>query len=87
MARALLFSYAPMAPSPLFERRFFTLLDRSFGGHSARAGGATFYAGLGLSEDVIQGLGRWSSPAWKLYIRYNPSVRAALQLASLQAHS
>jgi hypothetical protein len=42
-----------------FDVRFFTLLDRSFGGHSARAGGATFYASLGLSEDVIQTLGQW----------------------------
>ncbi|KZT10480.1 uncharacterized protein LAESUDRAFT_636296, partial [Laetiporus sulphureus 93-53] len=57
-----------------FNHHFFALLDHSFGGHSACTGGATFYAGLGLSEDVIQRLGHWSSPAWKLYIRDNPSV-------------
>ncbi|KAH9907693.1 uncharacterized protein B0H18DRAFT_864783, partial [Fomitopsis serialis] len=44
-----------------FEQRFFTVLDHTYGGHSARAGGATYYAGLGLSESVIQALGRWSS--------------------------
>lgn len=67
-----------------FESKLFTIVDRSFGGQSARAGGATFYASLGLSEDVIQALGRWSSKAWKDYIRDNPSVRAELQLASLR---
>ncbi|KAG6823025.1 hypothetical protein H0H92_011682, partial [Tricholoma furcatifolium] len=51
---------------------------RSFGGQSARAGGATFYAGLGISEDIIMGIGRWSSSAWRIYVRDNPTVRAAL---------
>ena len=32
-----------------FDSKFFALLDRQFGGHSARAGGATFYASLGLT--------------------------------------
>ncbi|KAJ3964165.1 hypothetical protein EV361DRAFT_812507, partial [Lentinula raphanica] len=53
-------------------------------GHSLRAGGATFYARLGLSESVIMALGRWSSAAWKINIRDNPTVRAELQLASLK---
>jgi hypothetical protein len=67
-----------------FDAKFFAVLDHSFGGHSARAGGATFYASLGLSEDVIQALGRWSSSAWKIYIRDNPSVCAEAQLAALR---
>jgi hypothetical protein len=67
-----------------FDANFFGMLDRTYGGHSARAGGATFYASLGLSEDVIQALGRWSSQAWKIYIRDNPSVRAEYQLALLR---
>ena len=66
-----------------FDSKLFSFVDQSFGGHSPRAGGATFYAGLGLSESIIMALGRWSSAAWKIYIRDNPSVRAALQLASL----
>jgi hypothetical protein len=70
-----------------FDKRFFTILDRSFGGHSPRAGGATFYASLGLSEDIIQALGRWSSVAWKIYIRDNPTIRAELQLAALRRSS
>lgn len=67
-----------------FESRLFKLLSRAqFGGHSARSGGATYYAGLGLSEDVIQAIGRWSSATWKIYIRDNPTIRAEMQLASL----
>jgi hypothetical protein len=67
-----------------FDAKFFTFVDRSFGGHSPRAGGATYYAALGLSESVIMALGRWSSEAWKIYIRDNPCIRAALQLAALR---
>ena len=67
-----------------FEKKFFAVLDRSFGGHSPRAGGATFYASLGLSEDIIQALGRWSSEAWKIYIRDNATIRAELQLAAIR---
>jgi hypothetical protein len=67
-----------------FDARFFSLLSREFGGHSARAGGATFYASLGLSEDIIQAIGRWSSIAWKVYIRENPTIRAEQQLATLR---
>jgi hypothetical protein len=69
-----------------FEQRLFSCLDRSYGGHSARAGGATFYASLGLSEDIIQALGRWNSSTWTTYIRDNPSVRAENQLAHLHHH-
>ncbi|KAI0683729.1 hypothetical protein BC835DRAFT_1205868, partial [Cytidiella melzeri] len=37
-----------------FERLFFRVLDRgTFGAHSARTGGATYYASIGLSENVI----------------------------------
>jgi len=67
-----------------FDAKFFSVLDHSFGGHSARAGGATYYASLGLSEDIIQALGRWSSAAWKTYIRENPVIRAELQLAAIR---
>ena len=69
-----------------FDSKLFSFVDRSFGGHSARAGGATFYAALGLSESIIMALGRWSSTAWKIYIRDNPCIRAALQLAAMRLH-
>jgi len=67
-----------------FDSKLFSVLDHSFGGHSLRAGGASFYASLGLSEDIIQALGRWSSAAWKIYIRENPIIRAELQLAAIR---
>ncbi|KIM83057.1 hypothetical protein PILCRDRAFT_88310 [Piloderma croceum F 1598] len=66
-----------------FDTNFFGMLDCTYRGHSARAGGAAFYVSLGLSEDVIQALRCWSSQAWKIYIRDNPSIRAEYQLALL----
>jgi len=46
-----------------WDKKFFALLDQSFGGHSACAGGMTYYASLGLSESIIQAIGWWSSQA------------------------
>jgi hypothetical protein len=72
-----------------FDSKFFTLLDWQFGGHSAHAGGTTFYASLGLTEDIVQALGCWSSQAWKDYIWDNSTIQVELQLAALclQLHS
>ncbi|KAM5540367.1 hypothetical protein V8D89_005825 [Ganoderma adspersum] len=68
-----------------FERRLFSVLPRSdYGGHSARAGGATHFASLGLSEDVLHALGRWSSQSWSIYIRDHPTIRAELELVALR---
>jgi hypothetical protein len=67
-----------------FEQKFFAVLDRRFGGHSARTGYATFLASLGISETIIQAVGRWSSEAWKIYIRENPAIRVELQLAAIR---
>ena len=69
-----------------FDSMLFSFTNKSFNGHSACAGGATFYASLGLSKSVIMALGWWSSEAWKIYIRDNPCIRAALQLATLHHH-
>ena len=68
-----------------FDMKFFSLLDQQFGGHSGHVGGAMFYASLGVTNDVIQALGRWSSQAssWKDYIQDNPTIQAELQLAAL----
>lgn len=60
-------------------------MDGSYGGQSARAGGATFYANLGISEDVLQAIGRWSSSALKI-IRDHPAIHIELQLATLRHH-
>jgi hypothetical protein len=67
-----------------FESIFFSLVNREYGGHSVRAGSATYYAGLGIAESILQALGRWSSEAWKDYIRDNPTVRAEIQLAAIR---
>jgi hypothetical protein len=67
-----------------FDSKFFALLDRQYGGHSPRAGGATFFAALGVPESVIQAIGRWSSTAWKLYIRDHPLIRVEQQLAIIR---
>ena len=67
-----------------WDSKFFSVLDRRFGGQSARAGGATYYASLGVTESIIQALGRWTSSAWKIYIRDNPTIRMEQQLASLR---
>nr|AAZ14940.1 putative retroelement protein [Coprinellus disseminatus] len=62
------------------DRSFFIrfLLPFNFGpsvrGQSMRAGGATALAELGASSEAIQALGRWSSSAWKIYIRKHPTV-------------
>jgi hypothetical protein len=48
------------------------------GGHSLRAGGATAHALAGVPDDRIQALGRWSSDAFKIYIRKNPALFHAL---------
>ncbi|KAF8231978.1 hypothetical protein L208DRAFT_1398121 [Tricholoma matsutake] len=65
-----------------FDRKFFAILSHDFRGHSPRAGGATFLAALGLSESVIQAIGRWSSAAWKINIRENPTICAEQELAA-----
>ncbi|KAF5335864.1 hypothetical protein D9758_016688 [Tetrapyrgos nigripes] len=67
-----------------FEGIFFKLVNREYGGHSVRAGGATYYASLTLSESIIQALGRWSSDAWCIYIRDHATVWAEIQLATIR---
>jgi hypothetical protein len=76
MSLDVMLSILPMGS--WFDSKVFSLLDRSFGGHSARAGGTTFYSSLGLSEDVIQAIGWWTSQSWKIYICDNPTVHAEL---------
>ena len=55
-------------------------------GHSLRRGGATSLARAGVSDAVIQGLGRWKSSAYTLYIQMDPHLRrkayARLAMAS-----
>jgi hypothetical protein len=54
--------------------RLHALLPHTFGGHSLRSGGATFFASHGWSYDRIQTLGRWASDAFRVYIRKHPAL-------------
>ncbi|KAL7278881.1 hypothetical protein ACG7TL_006712 [Trametes sanguinea] len=61
-----------------FLSRLRHVLPTSFTGHSLRTGSATYFAARGWSDDRIQALGRWSSEAYRIYIRENPVVLQAL---------
>jgi hypothetical protein len=56
-------------------RKFF---PKDYAGHSLRSGGATSLAEAGVSPDIIQAMGRWSSESFKIYIRKNPVLLHAL---------
>jgi hypothetical protein len=43
-----------------------------------RAGGATSLAENGVAPHIIQGIGRWASPAWQIYIRKHPVLLQAM---------
>lgn len=55
-----------------FLLRFHEHFDKRFGGHSLRSGGATLLAQNGVDFNLIQALGRWSSDAFRIYIRQHP---------------
>jgi hypothetical protein len=52
--------------------------DASYAGQSLRSGGATALAGAGVSPHIIQGIGRWSSEAFRIYMRKSPVLIQAL---------
>jgi hypothetical protein len=52
--------------------------DPSISGQSMRAGGATCLATTGALPSLIQAAGRWSSEAFKVYIRKNPFLLHAI---------
>ena len=52
-------------------RKFF---PNKIAGQSLWSGGATSLAGVGASLDTIQAAGRWSSDAFRIYIRKNPFI-------------
>lgn len=53
-------------------------LDSSISGHSIRSGGATYLALNRVPDERIQAIGRWSSDAWKVYIRHHPVLLQSL---------
>lgn len=62
-----------------FLRRFHNFFDKNKSGHSMRSGGASALAQAGLPLEYIQDVGRWSSEAFKTYIRDHPVMRLPLQ--------
>jgi hypothetical protein len=70
-----------------FMRRIRTFFEKDVGGHSMRAGGATFMAECGCPPSLIQAAGRWASEAFQLYIRKNPILLQALLFARDRRHT
>jgi len=80
--------------SPLWLRSDGTIPTRSFfinrlrifftddvAGQSLRAGGATLLAEMGAPPSIIQAAGRWSSEAFRIYVRKNPVLIQAMLFA------
>ena len=63
-----------------FLQHLHQYLPAEIAGQSIRAGGATALAEAGAPTDLIRGTGRWSSNAFKRYIRKNVIVLHALIL-------
>ena len=55
-----------------------SIFPNDVGGHSFRSGSATRLALMGVPDDKIKAIGRWSSEAFRIYIRKNPVVLMAL---------
>ena len=83
--------------SPLWLRSDGTIPTRSFfinrlrlffandiAGQSLRAGGATLLAEMGSPPTLIQAVGRWSSEAFRIYIRKSPVLIQAMLFARRQ---
>ncbi|KAJ3506135.1 hypothetical protein NLJ89_g7033 [Agrocybe chaxingu] len=67
-----------------FLSRLLALLPNptDIGGHSLRAGGATYYAITGVPSHIIRAMGRWKSDTFEIYIRQHPALLAALLFSS-----
>jgi hypothetical protein len=54
---------------------FFT---NNIGGQSMQAGGAMLLAENGVAPHIIQGIGRWASSVWQIYIYKHPILLQAM---------
>ena len=63
-----------------FLSRLRTFFPRNIAGQSLRSGGATSLAEAGADLATIQAVGRWSSDAFRIYIRKNPVLIHAILL-------
>ena len=59
-------------------RRLRIWFDNNVAGQAMRAGGATSLAENGVAPHIIQGIGRWASDAWQIYIRKHPALLQAM---------
>jgi hypothetical protein len=64
--------------SSWFTSQLRSTLGPNVGGHSIRSGAATALAVDGVPDHIIQGMGHWSSDAFKVYIRKHPVLLHAL---------
>lgn len=55
-----------------FLKRLREFFDYTIAGQSLRSGGATALAERGTRLELIQGIGRWASDAFRIYIRRHP---------------
>lgn len=69
-----------------FIARLRALFPDYISGHSLRAGGATSLAAAGVHGDRIQAMGRWSSDAFRIYVRKNPALLHALVFNGRSIH-
>jgi len=53
--------------------------SRQLSGHSMRRGGASWAAAIGYTHDQIMQMGRWSSNAFRVYLRNYPQLDFALR--------
>jgi hypothetical protein len=63
-----------------FMSRLRAIFPKNIAGQSLRSGGATSLAEGGADLETIQAVGRWSSNAFRIYIRKNPVVIHAILL-------
>src|ERR1700690_495159 len=61
-----------------FITRMRKLFPKEIAGHSIRSGGATALAESNIAPHLIMAIGRWSSEAWRIYIRKPPVLLASL---------
>jgi hypothetical protein len=70
----------------LFQRGLglHSFFSHDVAGHSLRAGGATWLAMSGVSVDLIQAIGRWTSSSFKIYIKTHPVLLTAIHFPTPQ---
>jgi hypothetical protein len=83
LASPLWLTSAGQVPSrTFFISRLRAFFPSDVAGQSLRAGGATMLADLGVSPHIIQAAGRWSSEAFRIYVRKNPFLLQSLIFGS-----